>query len=74
MRASLACAARLANTVFAGGGLRAPGVTLINYKGDSISKYICSTVIIYIARKITKSHTHTHTHTHVSNDMTTINF
>ena len=47
-RASLACAARLADT------LCPPGVTLINYKGDNISKYVCPTVIIYIARKITK--------------------
>ena len=25
----------------AGGSLRSPGVTLVNYKGDSISKYVC---------------------------------
>ena len=24
----------------AGGSLRSPGVTLVNYKGDSISKYV----------------------------------
>ena len=40
--------------VSAGGALRAPGVTLINYKGDNIPKYVCRTVIIDIARKITK--------------------
>ena len=33
------------------GGLWLP---LINYKGDNIPKYICTTVIIDIARKITK--------------------
>ena len=38
----------------AGGALRAPGVILINYKGDNISKYVCPTVIIDIARKIAK--------------------
>ena len=54
-RASLACAARLADT------LRLPEAAcgrleslLINYMGDSISKYVCPTVIIDIARKITK--------------------
>ena len=36
------------------GSLWSPGVTLVNYKGDNISKYFCPTVIIYIARKITK--------------------
>ena len=36
------------------GALRAPGVTLINYKGDNISKYVCPTIIFDIARKITK--------------------
>ena len=40
--------------VSTGGALRAPGVTLINYKGDNISKHICPTVIIAIERKITK--------------------
>ena len=51
--ASLACAARLANTVSAGGALRAPGVTFINYKGDNIFKYkyVCPTVIIDNAQK-----------------------
>ena len=34
--------------------LRAPGITLINYNGDNISKYVCPTAIIDIARKITK--------------------
>ena len=38
----------------AGGSLRSPGVTLVNYKGNSISKYVCPTVIIDITRKITK--------------------
>ena len=35
----------------AGGALRAPGVTLINYKGDNISKYVYATVIIDIAQR-----------------------
>ena len=39
--------------VSAGGALRAPVIVLINYKGDNISKYVCPTVIIDIARKIT---------------------
>ena len=39
-RASLACAARLADTLCLP---EAPGVTLINYKGDKISKYVCPT-------------------------------
>ena len=47
-RASLAFAARLADSLWA------PGVTLINYKGNNISKYVCPTVIIDIARKIIK--------------------
>ena len=38
----------------AGGALWAPGVTLINTKGDNISKYVGPTVIIDIARKNTK--------------------
>ena len=50
-RASLACAARLADTLCPS---EAPGITLINYKGDNISKYICPTIIIDIARKITE--------------------
>ena len=53
-RASLTCAARLANTVSTRGALWAPGVTSINYKGNNISKYACPTAIIDIARKITK--------------------
>ena len=53
-RASLACAARLVDTVSAGGALWAPGVTLFNYKGDDIPKYVCHTAIIDIERKITK--------------------
>ena len=40
--------------VSAGGAFWAPGVTLINYKGDNIPKCACPTVIIDIARKITK--------------------
>ena len=40
--------------VSAGSTLRAPGVTMINYKGENIPKYTCPTVIIDIARKITK--------------------
>ena len=54
-RASLACAARLADTLCPP---EAPfgrlEVRLVNYKGDTISKYVCSTVIIEITRKITK--------------------
>ena len=30
----------------AGGSLRAPEITLINYKGYNISKYVCPTDII----------------------------
>ena len=40
--------------VSAGGSLRSPGITLINYKGDNISKYVCPTLRIDIARKITR--------------------
>ena len=54
-RASLACAARLADTLCPPeapfGRLWSP---LINYMGDNISKYVCPTGIIDIARKITK--------------------
>ena len=54
-RASLACAARLADTSCPP---EAPfgrlEVTLVNYKGDIISKYVCPTVIIDITRKNTK--------------------
>ena len=32
----------------------APGIRLINYKGDNISKYVCPSAIIDIARKMTK--------------------
>ena len=42
------------NFVSARGSLRSPGVTLVNYKGNNISKYVCPTVLIDIARKITK--------------------
>ena len=51
--ACLRCAAGR-HFVSAGGSLQSPGVTLVNYKGDNISKYVCPAVIIYIARKITK--------------------
>ena len=54
-RASNACAARLADTLCPP---EAPfgrlWLSLINYLGDDISKYVCPTVIIDIARKITK--------------------
>ena len=40
-RASLGCAALLADTVSIGGSLQAPGLRLINYKRDNISKYVC---------------------------------
>ena len=35
----------------AGGALWAPVVTLINYMGDNIPKYVCPTVIFDIVRK-----------------------
>ena len=38
--ACLRCAA-VRHFVSAGGSLRSPGVTLVNYKGDSFSKYVC---------------------------------
>ena len=47
LRACLRCAAG-GHFVPAGGSLRSPGVTLVNYKGDNISKYVCSTVLIDI--------------------------
>ena len=47
-RASLACAARLADTLCPP---EAPGVTLINHKGYNISKYVCPTAIINIDEK-----------------------
>ena len=53
LRACLRCAAG-GHFVSAGGSLRSPGITLVNYKGDNISKYVCSTVLIDITRKITK--------------------
>ena len=34
--------------------LRSPGVTMVYYKADSISKYVCPTGIIDFARKITE--------------------
>ena len=40
-RTSLACATGLADTLCPP---ETPWVTLVNYKGDSISKYVCSTV------------------------------
>ena len=51
--ACLRCAAG-GHFVSAGGSLRSPGVTLVNYKGDNISEYVCPTVLIDITRKITK--------------------
>ena len=51
--ACLRCAAG-GHFVSAGGALWASGVTMINYKGENISKYVCPTVIIDIARKNTK--------------------
>ena len=51
--ACLRCAAD-GHFVSAGGSLRSPEVTLVHYKGDSISKYVCPTVIIDMTRKITK--------------------
>ena len=54
-RASLACAARLADTLCPP---EAPfgrlEVTLVNYKGDSISKYVYLSVKTDFTRKITK--------------------
>ena len=41
LNASLASAARLADTVSARGDLWTPVVPLINYLGDNISKYAC---------------------------------
>ena len=46
--ACLRCAAG-EHFVSAGGALWAPGVTLINYKGNNISKHVYPTVIIDIA-------------------------
>ena len=51
--ACLRCAAG-GQFVYAGGALWAPGVTLINYMGYYISKYVCPTVIMDIAREVTK--------------------
>ena len=53
LRACLCCAAG-GHFVSARGSLRSPRVTLVNYKGDNISKYVCPTVLIDITRKITK--------------------
>ena len=54
-RASLACAARLADTMCPP---EAPfgrlEVTLVNYNGDNISEYVCPTVLINFTRKVTK--------------------
>ena len=54
-RASLACTARLADTLCPPeapfGRLK---VTLVNYKGDNISKYVHLSFKIDITRKITK--------------------
>ena len=49
----LGCAAG-GHFVSAGGALWAPGSTMINYKGNNIFKYVCPTVLIDIARKISK--------------------
>ena len=35
-----------------GGAFQAPGVTLISYKGDIISRYVCPTAIIDIAQNL----------------------
>ena len=48
MRTLVACAARMAGTLWA------PKLTLNNYMVDNISKYACLTVIIDITRKISK--------------------
>ena len=52
--ASLACAARLADTLVLRRLPWSPGVTLVKYKGDNISKYVYLSVKIDITRKITK--------------------
>ena len=52
--ACLRCAAG-GDFVSAEGSLRSPGVTLVNYKGDNISKYVCPTDLINMALKITKN-------------------
>ena len=51
--ASLRCATG-GHFMSAGCALWAPGITWINYKGDNISQHFCPTVLIDIARKITK--------------------
>ena len=51
--ACLRCAAG-GHFMSAGGTLRSPGITMVNYKGDSKSKYAQLTVNIDITRKITK--------------------
>ena len=33
--------------ISAGGSLRSPRVTLVNYMGNKISKFVCPNVIIY---------------------------
>ena len=48
--ACLRCAAG-GHFVSAGGALWAPGVAMINYKRENISKYVSTTVIIKIAQK-----------------------
>ena len=53
LRACLRCTAG-GHFVSAGDSLRSPGITLVNYKGDNISKYVCPTVLIDITRKITE--------------------
>ena len=51
--ACLRCAAS-GHFVSARGSLRSPEVTSVNYKGDSISKYVQLSIKIDITRKITK--------------------
>ena len=51
--ACLCCAAG-GNFVSAGGSLRSPGVTLVNNKGENISKYVHLSVKTDFTRKITK--------------------
>ena len=50
LQAHFACLGCTADGHFVstGDSLRSPGVTLVNYKGDSISKYVCPTVLIDI--------------------------
>ena len=45
----------LGHFVSAGGALWAPVVTLINYKGDNISKYVCHNAICHAKNKLSTS-------------------